>query len=458
LSAIPDNNDADTIVARATPPGIGGIAVVRISGPLAGPIAVSMLGKLPPERRATFGRFRDAEGQMLDQGIALYFPAPRSFTGEDVLELHGHGGPVVVAGLVDAAVAVGARMAEPGEFSRRAFLNNKLDLAQAEAIADLVASGSMQAARAALQSLSGVFSRAVDDLQEKLLKLRMHVEAAIDFPEEEIDFLSDGALLARVADCADSFRQLQSHASVGRVLRDGYRVVIVGRPNAGKSSLLNCLSGQEAAIVTEVAGTTRDILRETINLDGLLVELVDTAGLRDDPDRIEAEGIRRAREAMGRADAVLWVQDASRGQEDSSEIPDDRLDEHLPEDVPVVVVRNKSDLSGDTAGLLQTGPPVVAISAKTGAGIDALRSELRRLAGYRDLGEGAFTARQRHLDALDRAFRHFEVGQAALREASAGELFAEELKLSQQALSEITGALSSDELLGRIFSEFCIGK
>ena len=458
MSAIPDKADTDTIVARATPPGTGGIAVVRVSGPLAPAIAVSMLGKLPPERRATFGMFRDAEGRMLDQGIALYFPAPRSFTGEDVLELHGHGGPLVVAGLTDAAVALGARMAEPGEFSRRAFLNGKLDLAQAEAIADLVASGSMQAARAALRSLSGAFSSAVDDLQEKLIRLRMHVEAAIDFPEEEIDYLSDSTLRARVEDCASSFRQLQANAAVGRVLRDGYRVVIVGRPNAGKSSLLNCLSGQEAAIVTEVAGTTRDILRESISLQGLPVELVDTAGLRDDPDRIEAEGIRRAREAMSRADAVLWVQDASCGQEASGEMPEDRPDENLPEDIPVVVVRNKSDLSGDPAGLLQAEPPVVAISAKTGAGIDALRSELRRLAGYRDLGEGAFTARQRHVDALERAFRHFDAGRAALHDARAGELFAEELKLSQRALSEITGAFGSDDLLGRIFSEFCIGK
>jgi tRNA modification GTPase len=458
MSAIPDNGhegDADTIVARATPPGTGGIAVVRISGPLACAIAISMLGTRPPERRATFSAFRDARGQMLDQGLALYFPAPRSFTGEDILELHGHGGPVVVAGLVDAAVALGARMAEPGEFSRRAFLNDKLDLAQAEAIADLVASGSMQAARAALRSLSGAFSSAVDELQEKLVKLRMHVEAAIDFPEEEIDFLSDSALFARIEDCAASFRQLRSNAGIGRVLRDGYRVVIVGRPNAGKSSLLNRLSGQEAAIVTEVAGTTRDILREQINIDGLLVELVDTAGLRDDPDRIEAEGIRRAREALSQADAVLWIQDAGR---ERGETPNERPDEHLPDDIPVVVVRNKIDLSGDPAGLLQGEPPIVAISAKTGAGMDELRAELRRLAGYRDLGEGAFSARRRHIDALDRAFGHFEAGQTALRNARAGELFAEELKLSQQALSEISGAVSSDDLLGRIFSEFCIGK
>jgi tRNA modification GTPase len=451
------SNDAgDTIVARATPPGTGGIAVVRVSGPLAGTIAARMLGERPKARQATFRTFRDSAGRMLDQGIALYFPAPRSFTGEDVLELHGHGGPVVVAGLVDAAVALGARLAEPGEFSRRAFHNDKLDLAQAEAIADLVASGSMQAVRAALHSLSGAFSGAVDDLREKLTRLRLHVEAAIDFPEEEIDFLSDSALTSRVEDCANSFRQLRNNANVGRVLRDGYRVVIVGRPNAGKSSLLNCLSGQEAAIVTEVAGTTRDILREQINLDGLLVELVDTAGLREDPDRIEAEGIRRAREALSRADAVMWVQDASLDRA-AGERPEE-LDEHLPEDAPVIVVRNKSDLSGDPAGLLEAEPPVVAISATTGAGIDALRSELRRLAGYRDLGEGAFTARQRHIDALERAHRHFDAGLVALREARAGELFAEELKFSQQALSEITGAFSNDDLLGRIFSEFCIGK
>lgn len=447
------NNAEATIVARATPPGIGGIAVVRVSGPLARTIATRMLGELPKARKATFRTFRDAAGRMLDQGIALYFPAPHSFTGEDVLELHGHGGPVVVAGLVDAALALGARLAEPGEFSRRAFQNDRLDLAQAEAIADLIASGSMQAARAALHSLSGAFSGAVDDLKEKLIQLRLYVEAAIDFPEEEIDFLSDRALKARVEDCANSFRQLRNNARIGRVLRDGYRVVIVGRPNAGKSSLLNCLSGQEAAIVTEVAGTTRDILREQINLDGLLVELVDTAGLREDPDRIEAEGIRRAREAMNRADAVLWVQDAT-GEQRACEMPDD----HLPENVPLVVVRNKADLSGDVPGLLQAEPPVVAISATTGAGIDALRSELRRLAGYRNLGEGAFTARQRHVDALERAHRHFDTGRAALREARAGELFAEELKLSQQALSEITGAFSNDDLLGRIFSEFCIGK
>ncbi|MEX2126408.1 MAG: tRNA uridine-5-carboxymethylaminomethyl(34) synthesis GTPase MnmE [Woeseia sp.] len=443
----------DTIVARATPPGTGGIAVVRISGPLVPAIAKGMLGSLPPQRQATFRTFRGADGQMLDRGIAIYFAAPHSFTGEDVLELHGHGGPLVVSGLVDAAVGLGARRAGPGEFSKRAFLNDRLDLAQAEAIADLIASGSSQAARAALRSLSGAFSQAVDELQEKLEKLRMHVEAAIDFPEEEIDFLCDEALRARVAECAQAFQTLRNNAGAGRVLRDGYRAVIVGRPNAGKSSLLNLLSGQEAAIVTEVAGTTRDILREQINIDGLLVELVDTAGLRCDPDRIEAEGIRRAREALREADAILWIQDAR----DSSDTAL-ALDDDLPADVPLVVVRNKIDLTADAPGLRRGQPRSVSISARTGAGIEALRTLIRELAGYRDLGEGAFTARRRHLDALDRACGHFEAGCDALDKAKAGELLAEELRLSQRALGEITGAGCSDDLLGRIFSEFCIGK
>jgi tRNA modification GTPase len=451
--------DGDTIAARATPAGTGGIAIVRISGPLAAAVAERMTGGVPDARQATLCTFRDRDGQMIDQGIALYFPAPHSFTGEDVLELHGHGGPVVVAGLVDAAVSLGARLAGPGEFSKRAFLNDKLDLTQAEAIADLVASGSTQAARAALRSLSGAFSRAVDDVQEKLSALRTHVEAAIDFPEEEIDFLSDSALLRRVDECAAAFRALIAKTSAGRVLRDGYRTVIVGRPNAGKSSLLNCLSGQETAIVTEVAGTTRDILREQINLDGLVVELVDTAGLRTDPDRIEAEGIRRAREALRAADAILWIQDAA-----DPASANEPLDEELPAGIPIVIVRNKIDLSGSQAGLVHygsrspTGSPTVSVSAKTGAGIDALRAVLKELAGYRDLGEGAFTARQRHLDALEKSWRHFENGQSALETARAGELLAEELRLAQLALDGITGAHGSDDLLGRIFSEFCIGK
>ncbi len=442
-------SSADTIVASATPPGTGGIGVVRISGDGAERIARAMLGSLPEPRTATYRPFASALGQKVDAGIALYFPGPASFTGESVLELHGHGGPLVMSLLVDAAIELGARQAAPGEFSERAFLNDKLDLVQAEAIADLIGSGTAQAARAAVRSLSGAFSKAVNGLSEKLTRLRMHVEAAIDFPEEEIDFLSDEKLLLRLEDCATTFDALIDETRQGRVLRDGYQVVIVGKPNAGKSSLMNLLSGQEAAIVTEVAGTTRDILREQIDIDGLAVELVDTAGLRDDPDRIEAEGIRRARKAVENADAVLWIQDASDADQGG-------IDEELPEETPVIIVRNKIDLTDEPAGAAADN--TIKLSAKTGAGVDVLRETIRKLAGYENQGEGAFTARRRHLDALARAKAHFLAGRQALLEARAGELLAEELRLCQQSLGEITGAVTSDELLGKIFSEFCIGK
>jgi len=439
----------DTIVAAATPPGVGGVGVVRLSGPQVEEIARRMIGGLPEPRFATSATFRNASGEDLDSGLALYFPGPASFTGESVLELQGHGGPVVMSMLIDAALELGARMAEPGEFTKRAFLNDKLDLAQAEAIADLIGSGTAQAARAALHSLSGEFSSKVDELAEQLVRLRMHVEAAIDFPEEEIDFLGDEQLHAGLKSCTSAFEELRRTARVGRVLRDGYRVVIVGRPNAGKSSLLNRLSGEEAAIVTEVAGTTRDILREQINIDGLAVELIDTAGLRDDPDRIEEEGIRRAREAIKSADAVLWIQDAN-------ETLEQQLDEELPEGAEIMIVRNKIDMTGEQAGLAADG--TVRLSAKTGDGINALHECLRAAAGYRNLGEGAFTSRKRHIDALRRAAKHFMTGKAALEDTKAGELLAEELRLAQEALGEITGGVSSDDLLGRIFSEFCIGK
>ena len=407
-----------------------------------------MLGSLPEPRTATYRDFRNAAGERIDVGLALYFPAPASFTGESVLELHGHGGPVVISLLADAAIEIGARQAEPGEFSKRAFLNDKLDLVQAEAIADLIGSGTAQAARAALRSLSGTFSKAVDGLAEQLVRLRMHVEAAIDFPEEEIDFLSDDALRTRIDDCAAAFATLSAEAKQGRVLRDGYQVVIVGKPNAGKSSLLNLLSGQDAAIVTEVAGTTRDVLREQIDVDGLAVELIDTAGLRNDPDRIEAEGMRRAREALANADAVLWIQDVT---DKDQEAPKG----NLPDGVPVTIVHNKIDLVGAKPGVVDGA---VYLSAHTGEGIDALRRRIRELAGYDNQGEGAFTARRRHIRALRRANEHFETGRRALEESKAGELLAEELRLSQQALGEITGAFSADDLLGKIFSEFCVGK
>jgi len=443
----------DTIVAVATPPGRGGVGVIRLSGDGAKDIARRMLGKLPQPRVATYAGFFGPAGDQIDAGIALYFPAPASFTGETIIELHGHGGPTVLAMLVDAAVEMGARRAEPGEFSRRAFLNNKLDLAQAEAIADLIASGTSQAARAALRSLSGAFSDAVNALNERLTTLRTYVEAAIDFPEEEIDFLADEELATQLEECGQAFTTLLENAAVGRVLRDGYQVVIVGKPNSGKSSLMNRLSGEDTAIVTEVAGTTRDVLRERINIDGLAVEVVDTAGLRNDPDRIEEEGIRRARAAIANADAVLWIQDATSAA-------DEAIDEELPEGIPVTIVRNKIDLTGDAAGSEKENgaQPLVRLSAKTGEGLDALRQLIGELAGFRDLGEGAFTARRRHVEALRGAAQHFTAGRAALRDSRAGELLAEELRLAQQALGLITGTVTSDDLLGKIFAEFCIGK
>jgi tRNA modification GTPase len=441
----------DTIVAAATPPGKGGIGIVRISGDDTEKLAAAMLGDVPQPRLATNAKIHNQNGDELDSGIALYFPGAASYTGESVLEFHGHGGPVVVSSIIDAAVELGARRAEPGEFSKRAFLNGKLDLVQAEAIADLIDSGTSQAARAALRSLSGSFSHAVEILQQQLVNLRLHVEAAIDFPEEEIDFLSDRELLKKIDECAAAFAKLQRETNIGRVLRDGLQFVIVGKPNAGKSSLLNLLSGQDAAIVTEVAGTTRDILRERIEIDGLAVELVDTAGLREDPDRIEAEGIRRAREALKNADGVLWIKDASSGESGAP-------DEEIPKDIPVIVLRNKIDITDEAAGPREDDAHTLNVSAKTGAGIDELRETIRRLAGYKDLGEGAFTARRRHVEAIALAAKYFERGKEALDKDKAGELFAEDLRLSHEALGEITGSFSSDDLLGRIFSEFCIGK
>ena len=441
----------DTIVAAATPPGKGGIGIVRISGDDAETLAAALFGKVPRPRFATHTKLHAKNGTELDSGIALYFPGAASYTGEPVLEFHGHGGPLVVASVIDAVIELGARRAEPGEFSKRAFLNGKLDLVQAEAIADLIDSGTSQAARAALRSLSGSFSHAVADLQQQLIDLRTYVEAAIDFPEEEIDFLSDRDLLRKIDDCAEAFAKLQREAGIGRVLRDGLQLVIVGKPNVGKSSLLNLLSGQEAAIVTEVAGTTRDILREQIEIDGLAVELVDTAGLREDPDRIEAEGIRRAREALKNADGVLWIQDASESEAGE-------LDEEIPGDIPVITLRNKIDVTGDAPGSTKASPTMLNVSARTGAGIDELRQTIRRLAGYKDLGEGAFTARRRHVDAIALAADHFRRGREALEKNKAGELLAEDLRLSHEALGEVTGSMTSDELIGRIFSEFCIGK
>ena len=441
----------DTIVARATPPGRGGIAVIRLSGPGVGEIAAGMLGELPEPRRAELRKFVDATGEPIDSGIALLFPAPHSFTGEDVLELQGHGGAMVCDLLIERAIELGARFADPGEFSRRAFLNDRMDLAQAEAIADLIDSGSRSAARAAQRSLRGDFSDAVTDLNESITRLRTHVEAAIDFPEEEIDFLRDAELLERISGVEQQFGELERVARQGCLLRDGVTVVVAGRPNVGKSSLLNALAGYDAAIVTDVAGTTRDLVREQLDLDGLPLHVVDTAGLRAGRDRVEEEGIRRARAALGSADHALIVLDASCADNDL-----DELAAELPDGLGYTVVRNKIDLTGEVAGPIADGP--VNVSALHRDGIDALRKHLKSVLGYEPPPEGAITARRRHLESLARARQHFDLARQQLEKHAAGELMAEELLQVQNALAEITGEFHNDDLLGRIFSSFCIGK
>ena len=446
---------SDTIAAIATPSGRGGIGVIRISGPLVAAIAARLIGDLPAPRHAALRVFRDADGEMLDGGIALYFPAPASFTGEDVLELHGHGGPVVLDMVLARVVELGARIAAPGEFSRRAFLNDKIDLTQAEAIADLIDSGSTQAARAALRSLVGEFSAAIHALTEAVTETRVHVEAAIDFPEEEIDFLADKALRNRIDQCLELCSQILASARQGALLRDGMTVVIAGHPNAGKSSLLNRLAGYDAAIVTDVPGTTRDVLRERINIDGMPLHIADTAGLREHADVVEAEGIRRARAEMLRADRILYVIDAIRGLDDESIASETAS---LPANVPVTWVVNKIDLVGGHPRLQQTEPPCVYVSATTGDGIDLLRQHLKECVGFLGSDAGTVSARRRHLDGLMRAQDHLEEAARQLIEARAGELMAEELRQAQQCLGEITGEFSSDDLLGRIFSSFCIGK
>ena len=446
----------DTIVAPATPPGRGGIGIVRVSGPKAPEIAAVLLGELPPARTARFARFLDAAREPLDAGLALFFPAPHSYTGEHVLELHGHGGPAVLEAVVQRILGIGARRAQPGEFTLRAFLNDKLDLAQAEAIADLVDAGSREAARAAMRSLQGEFSAMVHGLTEAVTDVRAHVEAAIDFPEEEVDFLADRQLHDRFHTLRDHFDAVEQSARQGALLREGMTVVIAGRPNAGKSSLLNRLAGYEAAIVTPIPGTTRDIVRERIDIDGMPLHVLDTAGLRDSADVVEAEGIRRAHEQMRRADRVLFVIDLT-SDPDARAYTQER--ERLPRDVPVTLVLNKSDLSsGIPLADTLTGPPRIAVSALTGAGVERLREHLKDCVGFRSVEAGTVSARRRHLEALRRARDHVAAAERRLRESRSGELVAEDLRGAQQALSEITGEFTSEDLLGRIFGSFCIGK
>lgn len=446
--------DRDTIAAIATATGKGGIGIVRLSGSRALAIGEAITQKTLPPRTAVFSIFSDRDG-VIDEGIALYFSAPASFTGEDVVELQGHGGAQVLNLLLQACVQHGARMARAGEFSERAFLNNKLDLAQAEAIADLIDAGSAQAARNAVHSLQGVFSQVVHALVEQLLRLRMYVEAALDFPEEEIDFLADKTVAVQLAAVVAATENVLQEAKQGAVMRDGLQVVIAGKPNAGKSSLLNALAGRDAAIVTDVAGTTRDVLREHIAIDGLPLHIIDTAGLRASDDPVEQEGIRRAWAEIERADLVLLLVDSHATQETRPDVLWQDIVQQARPSVATLVVQNKIDVSGLSVG---TEADVVRVSAKTGVGLDGLRQRLRQTAGLADTGESRFSARTRHVDALQRAAALLQQTQARFHATGAGELLAEDLKLAQQYLGEITGNISSDELLGRIFGSFCIGK
>jgi tRNA modification GTPase len=449
----------DTITAQATPPGRGGVGIVRISGPMAKEISTQVLKTELKPRYAYYGPFYDANGQEIDQGIALYFPGPNSFTGEDILELQGHGGPVIVDLILKRAIELGARLAKPGEFSERAFLNDKLDLAQAEAIADLIDSSSEQAARCAIRSLQGEFSSRIHELVESLILLRIYVEAAIDFPEEEIDFLADGKVLKDLNTILEKIADVQVEAKQGSLLREGMNVVIAGRPNAGKSSLLNALAGRETAIVTDIAGTTRDVLREHIHIDGMPLHIIDTAGLRDAPDEVERIGIDRAWQEIKKADLVLLMVDSQSTETDNPEKIWPEFVHQLPDSSKITVIRNKADLSGEAIGIREAHDhTTLTLSAKSQTGIDLLRDHLKQCMGFSSTTEGGFMARRRHLDALERAHALLRIGQTQLEVNGAGELLAEDLRQAQHTLNEITGAFSSDDLLGRIFNSFCIGK
>ena len=452
------NNTQDTIAAIATPPGRGGVGIIRVSGKLAETVATKILKKNLQVREATYLPFYDHNDVVLDEGIAVLFKAPNSFTGEDVLELQGHGGPIILDLLLKELLALGVRLAKPGEFSERAFLNDKLDLAQAEAIADLIESTSEHAARSAVRSLQGEFSDKIHSLVEELIHLRIYVEAAIDFPEEEIDFLSDGKVLGDLDSIIKNIEQLQSQAQQGSILREGMTVVIAGKPNAGKSSLLNALAGKESAIVTDIPGTTRDVLREHIHIDGLPVHIIDTAGLRESQDRVEQIGIERAWNEIEQADQIILVADSNETTEFSPHAIDPAFERFEQFKEKLLIVANKIDLSQVNAQTLDSEYKTIAISAKKGTGIDELKAELKQIVGYQQNTEGAFLARRRHLDAIERALSLCYLGKEQLVDFNAGELLADELRQAQNALSEITGEFSADDLLGRIFSSFCIGK
>jgi len=442
----------DTIAAIATPPGNGGVGIIRISGTLVTEIAKQLLNKSLIPRHALFSYFIDDDGSVIDSGISLYFPAPASYTGEDILELQGHGGSVVLDMLLRRVISLGARLANPGEFTERAFLNNKLDLAQAEAVADLIESSTEQSVRSAQKSMQGVFSAQINELVNELTELRIYVEAAIDFVDEEIDFLTDGVVENRIIRLLQGIRQIQKTAQQGRLLRDGMTVVLAGKPNAGKSSLLNALAGHEAAIVTDIAGTTRDVLRERIQLDGMPLHIIDTAGLRESDNSIEKEGIRRAHEEIQKADKILLLIDAREPETED-------LLKTLPTNIDITKVYNKIDLLGIAPEIKQTEDGYSCyLSIKTGEGMDLLKQHLKQSVGFNEATDNVFIARRRHIEALRKGHEYVASALNQLQVSQAGELVAEDLRQAQMCLAEITGQFTSDDLLGKIFSSFCIGK
>ena len=454
---MPETRSADdTIAAIATGAGIGGIGVLRLSGPLSRVIARQLGCKQLPPRSAEFVRLRDRQGGLLDEAIVISYPGPHSFTGEDVVELQCHGSPVLLRRLLSECIALGARAAGPGEFSQRAFLNDKIDLLQAEAIADLISSRSEAAARSALRTLTGEFSERVSDLLRELIELRVYIEAAIDFPEEEVDFIADSDVLQRLTALQRRLADTQRAARRGQVLHDGMKLVLAGSPNVGKSSLLNRLVEADSAIVTEIPGTTRDPLREQIHLDGIPVHIVDTAGLRDSTDPVEAEGIRRARREIDSADRILLVIDDSQPPADMGRERDHYA---LPATLPITLIHNKCDLTGAQPRCLENGDLTqLWLSARSGAGIDLLRGHLLACAGFNTAPDGDFSARERHVEALKATSCSVDAALGQLQDRGAAELVAEELRYAQDHLGSITGAFTSDDLLGAIFSSFCIGK
>lgn len=442
----------DTIAAIATPPGNGGVGIIRISGALVTEIAKQLLNKSLIPRHALFSSFIDGDGAVIDTGISLFFPAPASYTGEDILELQGHGGSVVLDMLLRRVIALGARLANPGEFTERAFLNNKLDLAQAEAVADLIESSTEQSVRSAQKSMQGVFSAQINELVAELTELRIYVEAAIDFVDEEIDFLTDGVVEKRIIRILQSIQKIQKTAQQGRLLRDGMTVVLAGKPNAGKSSLLNSLAGHDAAIVTDIAGTTRDVLRERIQLDGMPLHIIDTAGLRESDNSIEKEGIRRAHEEIRKADKILLLIDAREPETED-------LLKTLPLNIDITKIYNKIDLLGLEPEIKQTANGYSCyLSIKTGEGMDLLKQHLKQSVGFNEATDTVFIARRRHIEALTKGYEYVESALNQLQVSQAGELVAEDLRQAQMSLAEITGQFTPDDLLGKIFSSFCIGK